>query len=689
VCYNISGINRAPMAFCLKQKNSGFFLVLAVLISSMFLAFPVKAESYCGDGNADPNEECDDGNFVNRDGCSTYCKIEDMASPTVLGISIPTGSTGISTITKRITIRFSESLDPQTINANTVKLKHAGIPMDTRLELGVDGKTLAILVNQDLFAGDGHAITVENIKDTSGNVMPFTIVSAFTAGTAIDHTAPNPVANPPGGDFNVAQSVTLKAYVGNYTGSDEFLDPEATVYYTIDGAIPSETSPKYTTPFTIFTNKTLRFFGMDKVGNRSETKMETYNFACAENPNAVKMTPYPACRIEECKIGFELKSNVCVARLGNNDPNDYKLNAVTAPMLPSDSPVNIISKPALYVTPQHQGVLPRPILFKETKRGTVIRFEKDTKITDEKGNPFTGYILPPENLYSKDFPINFGYTFKSIFKMAPAEGGMLFFNPPYSITIPYGEGYEAEESVTVFTFNATNQQYSMYPADQVAVNLNKKTVTIKADKTNTFFLAQSGKSFNKAVFKDTVGHWARNYIEALYRKGIVKGRDTSVFAPDDSLTRAEFIKVALAAAGIKTDAEIIAAPFDDVPLFAWYAPYIRKAKDLGLTKGYADGTFKPEQPINRAEAVHLLVKAFGFDVAKVSKANEGKEKKYKDLLSDQWYYPAVRFSIQNDLLGGIRTREGNIVPYFKPERAMTRGEMAELAVKAMELKGKK
>ncbi len=677
------------MAFCIKQKNSGLLLTLAALIFSAFLSFPVKAESYCGDGALDTGEECDDRNFVNRDGCSAYCRIEDMVPPTVLGVSIPTGSTGVSTITKRITIRFSEPLDPLTVNANTVKLKHAGVPLNAKLELSADGKTLTILLNQDLFANDEHAISVENVKDVPGNAIPFTIVSAFTAGTAIDHMAPNPVANPSGGNFNVAQSVTLKAYVGDYTGSDEFLDPDATVYYTIDGTTPSETGPRYTIPFTISTNKTLRFFGIDKVGNRSETKTETYNFACSQNPNAVKMTPYPACHIQECTVGFDLKNNVCVARLGNNAPDDYRLNAVTAPLLPSDSPVNIVSKPALYITPKHQGLLPRPIIFKETKRGTVIRFEKDTKITTENGAPFTGYILPPENLYSKDFPINFGYTFKSILKMAPAEDGMLFFSTPYSITIPYGDNYNPEESVTVFTFNSTNQQYSMYPANQVTVDLNKKTVTVKADKTNTFFLAQSGKNFNKAVFKDTVGHWARNYIEALYRKGIVKGRDTSVFAPDDSLTRAEFIKVALAAAGIKADAEITSAPFDDVPLFAWYAPYIKKAKDLGLTKGYADGTFKPEQPINRAEAVHILVKAFGFDVTKVSKANKGKEEKYKDLLSDQWYYPAVSFSIQNDLMGGIRTREGNIVPYFKPDRAMTRGEMAELAVNAMDLKGKK
>jgi cysteine-rich repeat protein len=50
-------------------------------------------EGFCGDGALDSaTEQCDDGNHINRDGCSSYCKIEDMTPPTVTSVSIPDGT---------------------------------------------------------------------------------------------------------------------------------------------------------------------------------------------------------------------------------------------------------------------------------------------------------------------------------------------------------------------------------------------------------------------------------------------------------------------------------------------------------------------------------------------------------------------------------------------------------------------
>ncbi|MBN1258323.1 S-layer homology domain-containing protein [Candidatus Peregrinibacteria bacterium] len=666
------------MSFRSKCKISILAPVLTlVLLTPLF----VKAEAYCGNGAVDAGEECDDRNFVNRDGCSAYCKIEDMESPTVVSVSIEDGSTGVHTLTPNLTVGFSEPIDPASVTSETVMVKNNGNALNAEVSLSEDGKTAILTFKQDLVALDEHAVIVENVKDVSGNAIPLTIVSVFTAGDAIDHTAPHPFAFPPGGAYTVTQSLSLKAYLGDYTGSDEFLDPDATIYYTFEG-IPTEKSAKYERPISIERNRVIRFFAVDKAKNKSPIKTEMYRFACPEISNAVEITPYPACSVTKCQYGFSLKGNVCVANLGGADPNDYRLNAVTAPLLSSDSPVNIISKPALYITPEHKGVLPRPVLFKETKRGTVIRFEKNTSITTEDGEPFTGYILPPENLYTKDFPIHFGYTFKSIFRMAPAEGGTLLFSPLYSITIPYGDNYEPDEEVTVFTFNAETEQYSAYPADWVSVDMESKQVTIQADKTLTFFIAQSGKNYNRAVFKDTEGHWARNYVEALYREGVVKGRDKDIFAPDENLTRAEFVKVALGAAGIEVETETSKAPFADVPLYAWYAPYIAKAKALGLVGGYPDGNFKPDQVILRVEAVHILMKAFGFDTASVDTKDTSADA-YRDVRKSEWYFPAVRFAIQNNLIKGRRTKEGYILPTFGPDRPITRGEMAELTVKAI------
>jgi hypothetical protein len=221
------------------------------------------------------------------------------------------------------------------------------------------------------------------------------------------------------------------------------------------------------------------------------------------------------------------------------------------------------------------------------------------------------------------------------------------------------------------------------------VDLYKKEVTITAAETGIFFVAQTGKNFNRSIFTDMDNHWARNYVEALYRKGIVKGRSRGIFAPNEPLTRAEFLKIALKAIEAETESadEIEDTPFRDVALYSWYLPYVKKAKELELVKGYATGMFKPEQFINRAEAVKILISAFDFDL---SRRQEGSrevtaEGNYNDVEGTAWYYPYINFAIQNRLMDGIRLRNNKEIDSFGPGRAITRGEMAKLAIKTMEL----
>jgi len=669
------------------------YIKLLAIIAITGILFPTSsfADSYCGDGNKNEGEQCDDGNFINRDGCSSRCELEDMEPPTVTATSIKNGATGVSTLIKKVTINFSEKIDPETIDNNTVILKHAGKPLDIDFDIQDNQTALTININQDLFSEAEHAIFINHIKDIVGNQMIDAHITVFKSAIGIDHTPPNVVANPSGGEYHVAQSVSVNPYIGNYTKSEEFIDSEATVYYTLDNSIPTKDSPIYESPISLKKNVTLKYFGIDAAGNRSNIKTDVYRFNCAERENAKKVSPYPLCRVQECEYGFVLKSNVCVIRLGGNDIDDYRLNAVTAPLFPSDTPVTISSKPAIHVTAKHRGLINRPVIFKDYKTGTIVEFEKNTKITQMDGKAFAGYIKPPYPLYNKSFPINFGYSFKSIFKFGPivedGEEKELVYEPSYKITIPYSDRYDADEDVTIFIYNPETEQYREYGKNLVSVDREKREVTITSDRNNTFFVAQKGKVYNRSEFKDMNEHWAKNYAEALYRKGIVKGRSKGIYAPDEILTRAEFTKIALNAIAEEVNPleNVENAPFHDVPLYAWYIPYVKRAKELGLINGYPDGSFKPDQPIQRAEAIKILINAFKFNLSEYEGTTDGKDI-YKDVFMDQWYYPAANFVIKNELLDGIRNRGGKIISVFGPGRSITRGEMAKLAIKTIELK---
>ncbi len=662
-------------------------LVIAVIVLLTAGIAHAAETFYCGDGalNEEHGEECDDGNFVNRDGCSTYCLIEDMTPPEVASISIPNGQEGISNLTNQLTATFNEAVDDSTINDYNVVFKQFNKPLNIEYKLGSDQKTLTIDILDDLQGEKDYSLIIENVKDLVGNQQLKRFVSTFYTGEYIDVEPPNVVAKPAGGQYHVGQAVTLTPYDGELTFSDEYIDEGAKIYYTLDGSTPTKYGKEFSSPLSIRTNTTLKYFGIDAKGNKSNLVTQNYTFSCPERSHAKSVTDYPECRVEECDYGFILKSNVCVISLGGVDEDDFKINAVTAPLFGSDTPMTISTKPAVYITPEHNGIVPRPIHFVDLEGGTIIDLERDTLITHPDGTPFTGYIKPPDNLYTKSFPINFGYSFKSIFHLEPAEGGELRFSPDVKITVPFTDRYNSDDPITVFTFDPLTEEYFVHDPNLVTLNEAGDAVSIISDRTGTFFIAQPGQSYNAIVFKDTINHWAKNYIEQLYRWGHVKGRSKGIFAPDDVLTRAEFTKITLNAIGEEVDPfeDLYDSPFYDVPLYAWYAPYISRAKELGLIKGYPDGSFKPDSPINRVEAIKMLMSAFNFDLTTVGQRTDN----FEDILTWEWYFPSLNFALHNRLIDGIRLPNGTIqYESFGPGRNIKRGEMAKLAVKAIELK---
>lgn len=95
--------------------------------------------------------------------------------------------------------------------------------------------------------------------DKAGNTASYTV-----DGINIDWTAPSVAATPPGGTYTGAQTVALTA-------------PEpAIIYYTTDGSEPGEGSPVYEGPLNIAADTILKFFAVDRAGNRSQVYTENY-----------------------------------------------------------------------------------------------------------------------------------------------------------------------------------------------------------------------------------------------------------------------------------------------------------------------------------------------------------------------------------------------------------------------------
>lgn len=103
------------------------------------------------------------------------------------------------------------------------------------------------------------------------------------------------------------------------------------------------------------------------------------------------------------------------------------------------------------------------------------------------------------------------------------------------------------------------------------------------------------------------------YDDAISRVsgiGIMGNVADGNFRPDDNITRAEFTAVALRMMGIFECAQS-ATVFTDVPSEHWASGHIAIASDMGLINGKGNGIFAPEDNVTYPEAVKIMVCALG------------------------------------------------------------------------------
>ena len=136
-----------------------------------------------------------------------------------------------------------------------------------------------------------------------------------------------------------------------------------------------------------------------------------------------------------------------------------------------------------------------------------------------------------------------------------------------------------------------------------------------------FLAATIFSSCASAAFTDIKSDKLNQTVSVLNALKIMQGVSESTFSPDRAITRAEFSKLLVTMLGI-TDVTAYKSYtiFPDVPNTHWAAGYINAAirhPDLqkkNIIKGYADGTFKPNNTINYCEACTMLLLALGYTI---------------------------------------------------------------------------
>ena len=132
--------------------------------------------------------------------------------------------------------------------------------------------------------------------------------------------------------------------------------------------------------------------------------------------------------------------------------------------------------------------------------------------------------------------------------------------------------------------------------------------------------------------------WYNNPISTMSRLGIIKGYPDGTFRPNDPITRAEFAAIA---ARFDEHKAAKLASFTDI-YGHWAVSEISLAYENGWIKGYNDGTFRPNRNITRAEAMALINRVLNRAPEKPSDLLNNMNKWTDNLDTTKWYYLDVQ-----------------------------------------------
>lgn len=165
--------------------------------------------------------------------------------------------------------------------------------------------------------------------------------------------------------------------------------------------------------------------------------------------------------------------------------------------------------------------------------------------------------------------------------------------------------------------------------------------------------------------------WASESIYYLKERGVVSGRPDGSFAPDDTITRAEFIKILCEAFGLTGTEEV---EFSDVAADSWMHSYTAKAGGLGIIKG-DDGRFMPNNQITREDAAVLLYRVLQH---KGITLQMGSNDAFEDSKEISDYALSEVLS-----LAAAKLINGMDGASFCPRQSMTRAQCAQLVANTL------
>lgn len=216
--------------------------------------------------------------------------------------------------------------------------------------------------------------------------------------------------------------------------------------------------------------------------------------------------------------------------------------------------------------------------------------------------------------------------------------------------------------------NGKNKLYDMSDVIRVGEDTENTDISEKLPVVN------EGISFGDV----DEAHGKKEILE-LAKYGVINGKAENVFAPEDSMTRAEFAAIVVRGLGYtQEDAqESITERFDDVKMGSWFAGYVGLAERCGIIKGISETEFDPQGTITREQAAVMVSRA--MMVGGIGNTGVSSDTEIRDMLSQFGDYKSVSDWASESLT--VCYRE-NILSQsdmaIEPQRPIMRFEVAKM-----------
>lgn len=191
--------------------------------------------------------------------------------------------------------------------------------------------------------------------------------------------------------------------------------------------------------------------------------------------------------------------------------------------------------------------------------------------------------------------------------------------------------------------------------------------------------AASAEPQDAIVFSDVPDdYWAKPYIDALSSRGLISGYDDNTFRPDQPVTRAQTANIVSRTFDLTADKASL--EFSDVEPDYWARESIGEVVRGGFMTGFPDDTFKPNLPVTRAQALTTLVTGLGIEPPQNIQAALSR---YTDANAiPQWANEKVAAATDGSLV--VNYPEPT---QLKPTEPTTRAELSALIYQALVREG--